>query len=524
MRHSQPSSGAFLPLCRAVIDLHKLSLEGPATWLRASMKDRVAKSIFWVVWSRGIMQLLSFGTTIIVARWLDPSDYGLMALASTFISVLSLVCELGLGAAVVQFPDLDERELNLSFYIGLGTACIIYAILFFGAPAIAIWFNSPRLTDVLRVASLVLPIGVLAIIPFGLVQKRLELDRAAKAEISAGLIALVAVVSLAWHGAGVWALIGGSLARTAVWAGVLYCYSPWRPGLRIRSTRLRQILKFSFGTFGSRALWSIYDQSDNFVLGKVTGEFALGFYTMARDLANIPVTRISTVVNQLSVPIMANLQKDPAAMRAMLLRALRLTASVSVPVCVGIALVARDLVYIALSEKWMLIVPILRVLSGMALIKSIDVLIAPVLRARYRTTFLAMYNLGLLIVMPIAFLIGAHLGGGVGVAWAWLVAYPLVMSRMATEALHEIGLPWREIFRQLRGPMIAAALMTLAVLGLQSLITGERWGIALTRLLLASGVGATVYAGSLWILGGPLRDEMLEILTWVFKPNRSKAR
>ena len=144
------------------------------------------------------------------------------------------------------------------------------------------------------------------------------------------------------------------------------------------------------------------------------------------------------------------------------------------------------------------------------------------LRARYRTTFLTGYNLALLVVMPMAFLVGAHFGGGVGVAYAWLVVYPLVMTRMATEAFREIGLPWRSVFGQVRDPLAAAALMALATLGVQAVIAGQGFGASLTRLVLASVVGAAVYAVSLWIRGGPLRAEMLEVLSWVFKPFRAQ--
>jgi O-antigen/teichoic acid export membrane protein len=373
-------------------------------------------------------------------------------------------------------------------------------------------------------ASLVLPVSSLAIVPYGVIQGRLELDRVTKAEMSAGVIALIVVFLLAWNGAGVWSLIGGSLAAAVARASVIYLYSPWWPGLKVGSKRMRRILTFSIGTFGSRTLWAIYDQSDNFILGKVAGEATLGFYRVARDLASIPVTRISTIVNQLSVPLMANLKDNPPAMRSMLLRGVRLTASVSVPICVGIALVSDDLVYIVLGEKWMSIVPVLRILSGMALIKSIDVLIAPVLRARYRTTFLAMYNLVLLIVMPIAFVIGAYFASASGVAYAWLLAYPLVMSRMASEALREIGLPWSVVLSQLRSPILASSFMALTVFAIHAILTGSSWSAVLTRLLLSSGLGAAIYSGVLWILGGPIRNEIVEILSWVFRPKRGKVR
>jgi len=489
-----------------------------------AMKDRIAKSIFWVVWSRGIFQTLSFATTLIVARWLNPSDYGLMALAGAFVAILGLICELGLGAAVVQFPDLQQSELNFCFYLAMISSLALYVVLFFGAPGIAVWFETPALVNVLRIAALVLPIAALGIVPDGLLQKRLELDRVSKAEMSGGLLSLVIVLTMAWMGMGVWALIGGSLARAIVRVAVLYRYVPWWPGVRIGSTRMRKILYFSFGIVGSNTLWVTYDQSDNFVLGKVAGDVSLGFYTMARDLAIIPVTRISSVVNQLSGPLMASLQDDVATMRKVLLRGIRLTASVSVPICVGLALVADDFVGIALSSKWTPIVPILQILCATSVIKSIDVLIAPVLRARYRTNFLAVYNFALLVLMPVAFVIGATLDGGIGVALAWLIAYPLVMSRMAVEAFREIGLGWRTVLAQLRGPILAAAGMTLAVVGLRVAVVGADWKIVLGRLIAECTIGAIVYAGLLWHLGGPLRDELHEVMSWLFKLRSGTTR
>ncbi|MBL8379811.1 MAG: lipopolysaccharide biosynthesis protein [Burkholderiales bacterium] len=487
------------------------------------MKEQVAKSVFWMVWSRGVLQVLSFITTIVVARWLSPSDYGLMALAGIWISVLVLISEFGLGAAVLQFRDLSVEELNFCFYLGFSLASICYAALYFAAPFIGDWFNAPALADVLRVVGLTLLISALAIIPDGLLRKQLQLDKVTKAEVSGAVVSLVTVLALAWNGAGVWALIYGMLARAAVQSFALYLYWPWRPGWRVSGSRRREILDFSSATFGSRLMWTLYDQSDSLVLGKVSGEVALGFYTMARDLASIPVTRISSLVNQMSVPLMATLQDDRVAMRKMLLRGLRLTASVSTPICLGFILVAEDLVRVVLSDKWLPMVPVLQLLSVLSLIRSIDVLIAPVLRARFRTTFLAAYNAVLFVVMPLAFLVGAHSGGGVGVATAWVVVYPLVMTRMIGEAFREIELPWRMFWDQLRAPTNAALFMTVAVLVLQLLIKGDELGIAVTRLAVCSGVGAVIYVGVLWLSGGPLRDELREVLGWIFKRHGGKA-
>src|SRR5215472_25052 len=113
------------------------------------LRTRVAHSIFWLTWSRGLIQLFSFATTVLVARILDPADYGIMAIASVFIATSGMLAEMGLGTAIVQFRDLKNPELNTCFWITMTLAIIAYVVLALGAPVIADWFAVPRLTDVL---------------------------------------------------------------------------------------------------------------------------------------------------------------------------------------------------------------------------------------------------------------------------------------------------------------------------------------------------------------------------------------
>ena len=232
-------------------------------------------------------------------------------------------------------------------------------------------------------------------------------------------VTIPVVFVLAWYGFGVWALVAGSLAKPLVHGLVTFWFVDWRPGLIINGGRWLEIFRFSIASFGSRALWAVYEQSDAFVLGKISGGQALGYFTMAKDLAHLPVTRISAVVNQLMGPVMAELQMNPSAMHASLLRVIRLVASILIPVFLGLVLFASDLVKVMLGDKWLPIVPMLQVICFSALIKGLDNLLPPVLRARYRARFLVGYNAVLLFVMPAAFIIGAFWAGGLGIALAW---------------------------------------------------------------------------------------------------------
>ena len=135
------------------------------------LKTRVASSIFWLAWSRGVVQLLSFATTVLVARILVPADYGVMALASVFTGMAVMLADMGLGTAIIQFRDLDRRELNTCFWIIVTLAAIAYAALALGAPAIARWFAVPRLADVLPVLALALPVTACSVVSDSLLRK-----------------------------------------------------------------------------------------------------------------------------------------------------------------------------------------------------------------------------------------------------------------------------------------------------------------------------------------------------------------
>src|SRR5436309_3446982 len=136
------------------------------------MKEKIAKSVFWLVWTGVGLQILSLLSAMFVARLLDPSDYGIMAVAGIFTSTIALLVELGLGAAIVQFRDLEEEELNACFWFAISIAGVAYVLLFLAAPAMATWFGIPVLCKVLRVLGLMFPFAAVGVVPDGLLRKQ----------------------------------------------------------------------------------------------------------------------------------------------------------------------------------------------------------------------------------------------------------------------------------------------------------------------------------------------------------------
>ncbi len=484
------------------------------------MKDRIAKSVFWIVWTRGGVQVLSFLSTLLVIRLLSPSDYGLMALAGMWTATLSLLTEMGLGAAIIQFRDIDDHDLNACFWITLGLGVFGYGMLYVVAPLSADWFKSPELTAVLRVSGLSLPLIALRTVPDSLLRKRLLLDKVSIAELVAMAATFPLVLGLAWEGAGVWALVAGSLVTPLMQMMVTGWYVRWWPGLRLGGgAQLKEMVRYSLATLGSRLSWALYQQADVFVLGRFGGDYVLGLYAMAKQLATLPVSKVTPMVNQLAFPVMAELQGNDHALQAGFLKGLRLVSAVVFPISMGLMLVAGYIVTLVLDAKWAAITPMFKILCGYAMVSAIATLLFPPLMVKRRLDLQLAYTTAQLVIMPLGFLVGAYVAAGIGVSLVWVLLYPLQLLWLTKWALKELGVSWREFGRHLWPQTLAVGVMT-AVAALMQQILAMSPVSAWIQMLLIVLMGMGIYIAVLRVYGPQVFEELTEIACWVlgYKP------
>jgi O-antigen/teichoic acid export membrane protein len=394
--------------------------EEAGTTLSASsrIEERIARSVVYLITSRVVIQLFSIVSGVLIARWLSPQDYGVVALAGAATIVVSMLGELGVGAVVIQFRDLEAAELNAAFWATVFFSALLYSGLYMAAPLLAGYFSSPNLSPVLRVIGIGTFLGVVRVVPDNLLRKRLNLDKVSIVETVAAGLNIPLVLGLAWAGAGVWALATGAVFGSFVQCLLSFVFARWRPGLRVGSKRFRPLLGFSWAALGSKLSWSVYNQSDRVILGRLAGDATLGFYAMASQLALLPIEKIAAVVNQISAPVLAESQADRAAMGRYLLRTVRIVAWMVLPMSFGLMAFAAPAVPLLLTPKWNPIIPLLQLLCLYAATRSLAVLFPPVLMAAYRADILFRYNMVLLVVLPMAFGVGAWWKGAVGVAAA----------------------------------------------------------------------------------------------------------
>jgi O-antigen/teichoic acid export membrane protein len=491
---------------------------------KSSLRGRVARSIFWITWSRGALQLLNFAATLVVARILVPADYGLMALAGFWTGMAAILADMGLSSAIIQFRNLNKREIDTCFWLTMTLATVCCVALSLSAPGIARWFAAPRLAEILPVLSLVLPLTACRVVSDGLLRQRLALDRVSQAEVISSIVSLPLTLGCALAGFGVWTLVIGSLVNPAVRSIATFAFAPWYPGLRIGGARVKDIVHFSLATLGVKMMWALREWGNTLVIGKVTGQVdTVGLYSMAEEIALLPASKITTVVNMLSSPVMAELQADIVAMRTAFYRAVRLTAAFVLPASAGMALVAEEMVTVLLGPKWLPAVPILRLLCVYAGVRGIDIVLPPVLFARRREKFLFWYCLALLILAPAAGVIGALWNGAQGTVMLVTPVYCAVMAIMAREALAEIGAEFSELWSALWPIMAATALMALIVLLLREFAVAGRSDPPLLRLLFLSAGGAIAYGAALFTIGSPVITEGAEVLGWILRRRRGEG-
>lgn len=484
-----------------------------------NLNDRLRSSISWLACSKVVVQGISLLSTLTVARLLTPDNYGVMALSAFWTSSLLVVSELGAGAAVIQFQNLKKQELNILFGFTTSLSLLGYLVLFLLAPFIGDWFASEQLSSVLRVAGMALPIATLRVVPEGLLRKELRFDLIAKTNIMSSSLSIPVALMCAFSGAGVWALVASSLVGALAQTLLIFHFEQWRPSTAMKSERWDRLMRFCLQSFGGRICWAVYQQLDVLILGKFEGAVSVGIYTMALQLITFPVEKVFSIVNEIAYPAMAHLQDDVAQLRSSFAQSLRILTAVACPLYIGLAFVAEDLIQIILTDKWSDSAGVLKLLVPYGLFTALAVLPAPILLSRYRADLVFRYTFAQLLIMPLAFWIGARQAGAIGVAMAWVVVYPFSLSWLFIQVFREVQITWYDAWGVVKPAMSAAACMGAALMALKIGLAYGGVSQAAVTLVITVVTGAVTYMCGLWVYGRDLLIEMLAMSTSLVRRN-----
>lgn len=370
--------------------------------MNQTIRGAAARGMAWVLLEKFGLQALQFGLSIVMARLLAPSDYGVIGMLAIFLAISSMFIDSGFGAALIQKKDRTEVDYATVFYFNLIVASSFYVVLFFAAPWIARFYNMPILTNICRVVALGLPLGALCSVH----RSRLTIQLNFKLQTLISLISLIMTgplgVFLAYRGYGVWALVWQGFAGSIVSIVLLWSLTRWHPMLAFSIESFRRFFSFGWKHLCSSLINCVYGNLYTLVIGKAFGATDIGYYTRANGYAQLPVATVTDTVVRVNFPILAQLQDDREKLLAAYRRLLQIPMFFLVPISFGLAVTAEPLVTIMIGEKWLPCVPLLQVLCFGAIFNPLTFINLNLLYVKGRTDCVLKLEL---IKKPIAFAI-----------------------------------------------------------------------------------------------------------------------
>lgn len=323
--------------------------------------DNVFSNMIWRFAERCGAQLVTFVVSIVLARLLEPSVYGVVAIVTVFTSILQVFVDSGLGNALIQKKNADNLDFSTVFYANIVFCLALYTILFFASPYIAKFYNMPELTNVVRVLGCTIIISGVKNVQQAYVSKHMMFKRFFYSTLAGTIGAAVLGIIMAYCGLGVWALVAQNLFNLTVDTCVLWITVKWRPQLKFSWTRLKGLYSYGWKLLVSSLINTVYNDIRQLLIGKMYSSADLAYYNKGKQFPNLVVTNINTSIDSVLFPAMADAQDNSTDLKKMIRASIRVSSYIMWPLMLGLAAVAGPFVKLLLTEKWMDCVPFVRI-------------------------------------------------------------------------------------------------------------------------------------------------------------------
>ena len=310
---------------------------------------------------RGGTQGIQFIVMIVLARLLLPEEFGLIVLVTIFITTAGVFVNGGFTTALIQKKYTDEVDYSSIFYLNLIVAIILYILIFFISPLIALFFKEPQIIPVLRVLSITLFFGAINSIQNALISRNMQFKKLFFSSLWAVVISGIIGIALAYANFGIWALVVQSFTSQLLVTVILWFKINWRPQLLFSMKRVSELLSFSWKLLVSGLIDTIYINLQNIIVGKMFSPAMLGFYNRGDQLPKFLVTNIDGSIQSVMFPTLSSYQDDKQRMKEIVRRTIVTSSFIIFPMMVGLAIIAKPLVTILFTEKWLPAVPFVQI-------------------------------------------------------------------------------------------------------------------------------------------------------------------
>lgn len=384
------------------------------------MRSRLLTGAVWISAARMISNLLGVLSTIVLAHLLIPSDFGLVALGTTFLVIITSITDVPLTEAVIQHRNPTETHLHTAFTLGITRAFIVAVVFAALAWPVEIIYSDPRLANVMMILAIGVGLGGFQNPRAIMMTKDLIFWQQFMLQVAQKLVALVVSIGIAVMYRSYWALLLGTLAGQVVSVAVSYTVIPFRPRLTFEHSR--ELLSFSLWLTLCQIAMTISFRLDQLLIGSLLSKTKLGYYVMGETVASLPTRETTTPLMTTIFPAFTRFVDDKARLASAYTNAQGLITAVALPLGVGLAIIADPLVRLLLGQKWLPAVFMIQVLAPVFAFQTIGTLAAPLAMAVGRPRLLFKRDVQSLVCRIPLILTGLYFGGLAGMICARAVS------------------------------------------------------------------------------------------------------
>ncbi|WP_205499827.1 lipopolysaccharide biosynthesis protein [Rufibacter psychrotolerans] len=452
------------------------------------------KGTVWAIADNFFRQAVTLSVFIVLARILHPEVFGLLSFSLVFVNIFVAVINDGIVTAIIRKADPTEEDYNTAFWLCLGCSLPAFLFLICTANFFEDLTDSEGLATVMRATSFIILTTGLSSIHEVWLRRRMDFRTIAiRSLISVSLGGGIGVI-LALQGYGVVSLLAQQLTTAVTQLGLLWFTTAWRPSIKVSRSSLKEIVHFSKYIALSNLSNAANQNSDIFFVTYYLGPVSTGIYTTGKRISSTLNTVISTALLRVSMPAFANLQNDDEGLARMYLHSTTLTAMVTAPVFIGIAVLSKDITLLILGAKWLESVPIMQVVTVMGFLTSIGYYNQSVMVAKNKPQWQTRLTFLYAISNVVAFIIFTRFGllaTALAFAGRAVLLYPVSVRF----ALMLTGISWQRYVKAILPPLFSALVMAGVLIGVADLMAGSMLLVRLASLIV---LGALIYCSLMY--------------------------
>lgn len=320
--------------------------------MEKSLKGRVISGTLWNFCQKISAQLMSLVISIVLARLLTPDDYGIVAMITVFTNIAMVFITTGFSSAIIQKKELSEADISTMFYSGLALSLVLYGILFFAAPYIAIMYKEPLLTDMIRVESLIVVLGASYSVQQALISRNLQYKKNFFIGAVCVIVQGISGITFAMNGFGPWSLVFSTLIHYFAHSVLMWCVVKWKPKLIFSTRSFKAMFGFSTKMLAAGLLNAVFNNIRSLIIGVRYTSADLAYYNKGYQYPTLIMTQVDGTINTVLFSSLSKYQSDWDAGLKVLRRAMKISLYVCLPLMAGMCAVADPMIRLLLTDKW----------------------------------------------------------------------------------------------------------------------------------------------------------------------------